>query len=262
MPVWDRPEIERVGFVGDLHGNLTAARRALQWCRVRGAQLVVQVGDLGVYWPGDGDRVTSGLDRVLERAGLSMVFVDGNHDGHERLSQLRGGGPGRVHQVGERLWWADRGARFHLGTVRFGALGGAYSVDAGTRTAGVDWWPDLEEPTARDVARLGTEPLDVLVSHDAPAQVPLVSQWPVGSRPERASWRAREAVSAAVGATGAGLVVHGHWHHRHDTGVDIAGRRVRVLGLAGDIDPVSQVVAVLGADELARSREHAAAGGG
>lgn len=232
LDTWDST---RIAVVGDLHANLTATARVLRSAATDGCDTVVSVGDLGVSWPGDGDRFVNWLDRQLGSYGLRMVFVDGNHEGWPHLSELRGALPGATHQLAERLVWADRGARWEWSGVRFGALGGAYSIDAERREAGRNWWPELEQPSDDDVTRLAAAgPCDVLITHDAPAEVPLLSRWPDGSAPEVAARTARQLISDAVVHTDAHTVFHGHWHHRHDTRVRIAAGAVDVCGLGSD----------------------------
>lgn len=229
---WDSA---RIAVVGDLHANQAVTARTLAAAAADGCGTVVSVGDLGVAWLGDGDRFVNWLDHQLAVHDLTMVFVDGNHEGWPRLAELRGDQPGRLHRLGERLVWADRGARWCWQGVRFGALGGAYSIDAYRRHAGWDWFPDLEQPDAAEVARLVEGGVcDVLVTHDAPSEVPLVSRYPEGCDAEVASRAARELVSAAVVGTDAATVFHGHWHHRHDTRVRIGAGAVDVCGLGSD----------------------------
>lgn len=85
-----------------------------------------------------------------------------------RLAETRepAGAEGFV-PVEDHLCWAPRGLRREWADLRFGTLGGGYSVDHWWRTKGLDFWPE-EVTTADDVRRLGRDPLDVLVSHDGP----------------------------------------------------------------------------------------------
>ena len=68
-------------------------------------------------------------------------------------------------QVGDFGYFPD-----HHDGPRF--LGGAFSVDWRDRTHGSDWWPN-EMPDDSDVARHGTDRLDILIAHDAPAGLDL-----------------------------------------------------------------------------------------
>lgn len=232
----DSWEAARIAVVGDLHANAAVTAAVLAAAAEDGCDTVVSVGDLTVAWPGEGRRYLGLLDRQLEAHGLRCVFVDGNHEDWPLLAELRRRGEGRrTHPFSERVVWADRGARWEWSGVRFGALGGAYSIDAHRRRDGLDWWPELEQPTAGEVAALAAGGgLDVLVCHDAPAEVPLVSRWPEGSTAEVASRAARHLVSDAVAHTDAAVVFHGHWHHRHNTRVRIAAAAVDVHGLGAD----------------------------
>src|SRR5207302_2100931 len=124
--------------------------------------------------------------------------------------------------------------------VRFGALGGAFSIDWRDRTPGKSWWPE-EVTTASDVERLGGEPLDVLVAHEAPAGVPLAGfRLPVED--EVRSEEVRQLVRAAVQATRPRLVLHGHWQKRNSHELSWPAE------LFGRLDWSSTQVEGLGAD--------------
>jgi hypothetical protein len=150
--------------------------------------------------------------------------------------------------------------------VRFGAIGGAFSIDWRDRKPGRSWWPE-EVTTVDDVERLGTAPLDVLVTHEAPAGVPFE-----GYRlPEEDEVRAEEVrryIRAATEATQPRMVLHGHWHRRHtyelawpteDHG-ELAWRSTLVEGLAADVQGDFQAWGVLDLDPLSFSGGDRSAG--
>jgi hypothetical protein len=74
--------------------------------------------------------------------------------------------------IGDRCRYLPRGLRWDWRGVRFGALGGAFSVDRRERVEGESWWW-AEVISDADVERLGDARLDVLVTRDAPEGVPL-----------------------------------------------------------------------------------------
>ena len=167
--------IRRVLIAGDTHGNTKWVRHLTEIAARDDCPVIIQVGDFG-YLPDhrDGPRFLSTVDRACAANGVELCFIDGNHDDHTSLTELEHGHvPVRV---AEHITYLPRGTRLGLGGCTFGFPGGAFSVDWRDRTAGIDWWPH-EVTDSDDVARLGKEPLDVLIAHDAPACVDLLSSW-------------------------------------------------------------------------------------
>lgn len=156
----------------------------------------------------------------------------------------------------DRCVYLPRGHRWTWNGVRFGALGGAFSIDWRERRVGTSWWPE-EVTTAKDVEKLGSGPLDVLVTHDAPEGVPLSGlRLPVEDQVRTDA--VRSLVADAVKATSPALVLHGHWHRRHSFElswpIGIDGRlewgHAQVEGLASNVEYDARAWGVLELDPL------------
>ena len=235
----------RILLAGDWHGNREWAAISLETAARAGCQVVLQLGDFGL-WPGREDAWLDHVDRHASTAGVSVVWIDGNHENHDALDRWR-------HEAGEqaglvamrdRVLWATRGARWEWQGVRFGALGGAVSIDRFLRKRGVNWWPQ-EATTQADVDRLGDVPLDVLVTHAAPTTVtPSYRRLPLPEDIIADARRVRDLLDQAVSRTEPPLVVHGHYHQR--TRHEADGRVVE--GLAHDKSSVEEALAVLDLD--------------
>lgn len=236
----------RVLVAGDTHLNTKWVLRLVGLAARHGCAGILQLGDFG-YWSHQprGEAYLDKVDESLGYFGLWLLVSPGNHDNADLL------GRHPLHDDG--YWWlrdhiavAPFGTRWTWQGVRFGALGGAYSIDQHLRTASIDWWPG-EEPTEDDAARLGDEPFDTLICHDVP----------LGGEPEMndnlrgyVAWRAvatRRLLRDVVRKHRPGLVLHGHWHVRHTKQIgwldpaasEAAGEPVwdmtTVEGLASDI---------------------------
>lgn len=98
---------------------------------------------------------------------MTVYAIGGNHENADEV-QLFEANPDEDGFVTLRphVRWVPRGQRWTWTGVRFGALGGAFSLDWRTRTIGTTWWPTREELGDTDVERLGDAPLDVLLTHD------------------------------------------------------------------------------------------------
>lgn len=222
---------DEVLVVGDWHGRTVWMEKVLRAAFRSGHKLLIHVGDLAVLWPApnDNDKFTKILKRRLEQYGQTLIFADGNHDVHPRLRALPRNADG-FGVISDRLLYAPRGHRWTLSGVRFGALGGAYSIDRRTRKLGKGWW-EGEVTTEADVRRLGRGRLDVLVTHEVPAGVDVVPQVS-GRLPEfieREAYANRLLVRDAVRNTEPRLVFSGHWHQRRTALMPNMDTRVHVL---------------------------------
>ncbi len=255
----------RVLFAGDWHGDEEWAAKVIDRAAAEGCGTVVQLGDFGFGFfrlgddPGEpGDWAprcpfARAVSALATRAGVRVVFVDGNHDNAVLLGRLAELRPGRSEEgfvlVEDRLWWAPRGHRWEWDGVRFGALGGAFSVDRHRRTRGLDFWVE-ETTSAADVARLGPGRLDVLVCHDAPVRPEGFEPLPRQS-PRQIDEASRAQVAAAVTATSPRLVVHGHWHHRYSAEFATPAGLARVEGLASNLEGDARSLLLLDTNALA-----------
>lgn len=205
----------RILLAGDAHGddNFVAALfdRALR----ESYDLILQLGDLGAFWPAS--TIIDTASRYSRRAMIPFWFVAGNHENWGRLHEFRTDPPGPV-EIARGVTWIDNGSAWTWDGVRFGALGGAFSVDWRRRQEGVTWWEHLETPSQAEALRLiDNGPLDVLVTHDAPDRCRLAEHggWPLRPEDEAKSRSTRTMIDAVIETTTPGLVVHGHWHHRY-----------------------------------------------
>lgn len=246
----DRLNVQRVLVAGDFHGNIEWATRVVAIAAEHDCPIILQLGDFGACWPGDHRQFEADLTVTLDANNVDLVFVAGNHEGWTELNSLAHDLDGLV-TLTPPIRWVPNGTRWTWGGVSFGAMGGAYSVDNRYRTVGVDWWPDLELPTDGDLDRLGTDHVDVLVTHDT-----IDGAEPLRRRnlPTRLVKRARDVrltVLQAAEQTTATLVIHGHWHTRQTRHILTNHGIIRVEGFASDIQGDQRAWGILYLPELA-----------
>ena len=200
-------------LLGDIHGNEAWLAMACRAAVDNGCPIILQLGDFG-FWPHEraGARFLDTVDQLVELHDLDLYWIDGNHENHEVLIKLPRRDDGTI-SIGPRCTYLPRGHRWTWHGVRFGALGGAFSVDWRRRTLGVSWWRE-EMITDVDVRALGDDPLEVLVTHDCPKGIDLAG-WALPEIDELRANEVRELIERAVRATTPKLIVHGHWHVRH-----------------------------------------------
>ena len=202
-------------FLGDTHNDLDFAESAARLAREHGAE-VVQLGDWGFLWPGSNQ--LDQLSDMLVGLGVTMRFVDGNHDDHPTLKKLRGRVRARGVQIAANVIYQPRGSVHEDDDgTRMLFLGGAPSIDRAGRTPGRSWWP--EEVITKDdldTALSAKAPVHVLVTHDAPTFPPGFT--PKGSPGyQRDQLRSMRYVDDLIRRHRPRLHVHGHWHTRATT---------------------------------------------
>ncbi|MBN9620892.1 MAG: metallophosphatase [Actinobacteria bacterium] len=186
----------------------------------------MHLGDFGYWVPDPATRKY--LFRVEKRLGeldMRLLFVDGNHEDHDRLiavpldpaSGLRPISDHIAHLPrGHRWSWQDKDGR----SWTWLALGGAISVDRHHSKIRKSWWP-AEALTEADVASATNDGVvDVLVSHDAPARVPVPTidrklGWPTDVMVDADSHR--QLLLTACERLRPRQLWHGHYHCRYDS---------------------------------------------
>lgn len=251
---------ERVLLAGDTHGNTSHLRYLLDIADREQCARLFQVGDFGAWehTPG-GRKFFDDADRVAARAGVTVYFLDGNHDKTSLVLSMYGDRPDGEGFLTcrDHLRYAPRGHRWTWAGTRFIALGGAYSVDKawrvreeraaaekaarrtalygarpGTDTAGTLWFPEEElTDTQLDAALADPAPVDVMLTHDKPrASNP---RWNRKDLPECRPNQDR--IQRAVTALRPRLLVHGHLHHPYRDQIRCAGDSwTTVVGLGAD----------------------------
>lgn len=217
----------RVLVAGDVHGELQQIHWLAARAKRESVSVIIQVGDLG-YWPHTDPQFIKKSDKILAKAGLHMVALDGNHENfsalgcpHPEFDQFR--------VLGERVLHVPRGASWEWRGRKFLALGGAHSVDKAWRLTKERqareshkrshwlWWPeeditDDDQRTAQEAGRA-----EILLTHDAPssAKVPVFES---GHREDPETVSNRQRLQRALESARSELVIHGHYHERY-TGV-------------------------------------------
>lgn len=245
-------EPQRIAFAGDWHENTDWPERAIEHAKELGADVVVHLGDFGYNFTRP---FLDGVTAELSRAGIPLLFVDGNHENFTRLYRYPVG-PDGLRKLTDGVWHLPRGFRWEWGAVHFLALGGAYSVDRPYRVPGVSWWP--EETIGRaDVARVAASGFaDVLISHDCPAGVVIPG---IDDRttpppfPPLEILRAnehRQVLRAAIDQVQPSVIWHGHYHVRYETVADLGYGPVMVRGLDCDGSSLEANVQVVDVRDL------------
>jgi len=205
----------RFAVAGDWHGDLSIARAVVRTLKSEDVHLLLHVGDLAVRWPGPKKgRFEKRLTQLLDDADIEFLFIDGNHDNHKELRELSLLADG-TRRLSDRMNYLPRGVVVERHGLRIGGLGGAYSIDRTWRTEGKDVWTDLEEPTPAEAEQLiASAPVDVLLTHDAPANFRDLKGFALPSDIASAAKGTRELLQSAVETLKPALVFSGHWHQR------------------------------------------------
>lgn len=161
--------MSRIGTLGDIHGNVEALDRAAAAFHAVGIKTVLQVGDLGVFWPG-AERTAELMEESLASRGITLIFCPGNHDDWGRLLRVPVE-PEGYRRITEHIWMLHGTVIEHEG-LRIAGLGCATSSDKHSRlryesrTGLKTWW--AEERVDRDLAaNLGRmREVDVLITHE------------------------------------------------------------------------------------------------
>lgn len=184
-------------FIGDIHGNIP------RWAEIiDGVDASIQLGDFGHGFLRGGNRA---LAQGILSEGRHR-FIRGNHDDPAECARHRG--------------WIEDGHYDQEHDMFF--LGGAWSIDRGIRTPGLNWWRDEE---------LGLEELDhqincyshaaprIMVTHDAPERISY-ELFIKGTCKAHYQTRTGQALQQMLDEHRPALWIFGHWHEPRNTVID------------------------------------------
>lgn len=222
---------DRIAIAGDWHGDIAWACQAIWHAHEHGADTLIHLGDFGYQFK---PHFLIRLNEILATCGMSLLFVDGNHDDHEWLATLR------VHRTGLRplgdwIWHVPRGFRWKWHGLRFVGVGGAHSVDGMWRRQGGLMWQPAERITdeqAAEVMRGGVA--DVMFSHDCPSGVDIPGLNP-RDFPHFEILRAQEhrlLLRQIVDVVKPQAIWHGHYHVPYQQQPNFGWGPIAVSGLA------------------------------
>lgn len=221
-------------FLGDCHGDRGFTRGAIKWAAENGVDVIVQVGDFG-FWPrvNNGTRFLHDVGKQSAESDVPFFWLDGNHEDHTVLATVAARlkpGEFSVPYGKYPLHYLPRGTTWEWDGVRFGAFGGAFSIDRDARIedSPTFGWFANEVPDRTKIEDLGH--VDVLLTHDSPI-VPPCMYLNDGFKRDENSTASQVAVYDALVATRASLLVHGHWHVNEQ--YSVAGAIVQALDMNG-----------------------------
>ncbi|MBB5167134.1 metallophosphoesterase [Mycobacterium sp. AZCC_0083] len=242
-------EPTKILVAGDWHGNGAWGQKVIHHARKSGADTIIHVGDFGWWSVLDRDtwKYLRFLQENLQECGVTLHWVDGNHENHDDLEEW-------VDAFDHQPWSAPnypniihmpRGHRWEWWGQTWMSLGGAHSVDRLQRTPGKSWW-DGEHISDADVARAigdGSH-VDVMVTHDCPYGVAIPgihaddkldaarSGWPLSEI--EASTVNRKQLQKVVDVVRPAVLFHGHYHNRYNSLYTGPAHVTQIIGMDMD----------------------------
>lgn len=159
-----------IRLLGDIHGDVDPLLHAVREAKASGDACVIQLGDLGLFSSNERK-----FQRVLDESEVDVLFIDGNHDDHNRWSSYTVPSPVMFGARGARMVYVPRGSVLELDGRTIAFMGGAGSIDeAHRRKAGWHW--DRRENINRDqIERILRNtyrvPVDLFLTHAPPMSI-------------------------------------------------------------------------------------------
>jgi len=177
--------MSRLFITGDTHGEMSIGRLShTNWPEGRTLtkdDYVIIAGDFGLLWCGVPDKVEKYWIKWLNEKPWTTLFIDGNHDNHERLNSLenayRFGSD--VGKVSDSVFHLRRGEVYKIAGHRIFTFGGAVSIDKANRKEHLSWWKE-EVPSwaecehgLKNLSEQKDE-VDYIITHTCPHDISLI----------------------------------------------------------------------------------------
>lgn len=202
----------RILIAGDTHGDRTNVASLLDHAYNNNCSKIMILGDFGYFehipqYPS----FVKSISNEAVKSDIDIHWIKGNHDNHEMLNRLYGS---NISTIAPNVIYHPNCSTWYWDGVKFGSMGGAYSIDKAQRTIGYDWWVE-EEISNQDLynsVNMGN--VDILFSHDCPLNGN-VSDYCDFTLNANSLENARK-LQYVVDNVKPYLLFHGHFHLRYD----------------------------------------------
>lgn len=117
-------------ITGDLHGNARGEFNRFTKATLS-ADYIIILGDFGFIWNKNDSPQESKILNKIDSLGPTFLFIDGNHENHDRLDAMpiTEWNGGKVHEIRPHIIHLMRGQVFTIEGHTFATMGGAPSHD-------------------------------------------------------------------------------------------------------------------------------------
>jgi predicted phosphodiesterase len=154
-------------LLGDIHGNASVLRQALDIAKQSNAVAIVQLGDFGMFRDNE-----LWFREQIHNAHIPIYFIDGNHDDCSRWVELD-----EVTRIWDdrELYYIPRGTVMELDGKTIAFMGGASSIDKKMRLENNMHWDANENISEHHINHLlrntESKKIDMLLTHCPPHSV-------------------------------------------------------------------------------------------
>lgn len=168
-----------IHITGDTHGEMSMNRFShKKWPKgktlTKNDYLII-AGDFGLIYRPEQTSSERWWLNWLDSNPWTTLFVDGNHENHEKLNALPlepkfGGIVGRVS---DSIFHLKRGEVYQIQDKKILTFGGAQSIDKENRLDGISWWKE-EIPNYKDMdncienMKKHQYDIDIIIAHQCP----------------------------------------------------------------------------------------------
>lgn len=198
-----------IWITGDIHGNperlgTHSFYEQKEFSGNKDENVVIIAGDFGLVWEREEESVSERYWlKWLESKAFTTVFVDGNHENHQRLATypVKEWNGGLVHEIRPHVLHLIRGEVYNIENKKFFTFGGASSHDISDgildykddnwrdkakaldkqgkymyRIKGLSWWEEElpnEEEMGNGIKNLekNNYEVDYVITHSPPASI-------------------------------------------------------------------------------------------
>lgn len=249
---------KKIMLAGDWHGQNYAAKDALLLAKKENVDLIIQLGDFGLWSGFKGDQYLKYVTLKAAELDIKVLWLDGNHEDFTKLYAKPLDPYTALRHYSDYLIHLPRNTRWQWSGINFHALGGGTSLDRSNRTEGINWWPQEAITQAQAYQAINLGQTDILLLHDCPEGVTIptidrlssLKYWPEPAL--RDAWAHRELLQEICKTLLPKKIYHGHFHLNYTATASFADDHdTLVTGLAHEALGVKPNTLILDLAQLA-----------